>query len=168
MYGHISSSSIRAVSVITDIRCEKIWFFCLIENVLKSCIFSLPKYQRSHTSFLKWTSSFRRTNLNHQTSVQNRKYSQFIQTVWWLLQSVSFKKVVINLMVLDTRVRCHSSCSNLPHGNTKSPLHNTEYSLQMTCHYVHNTQCMENSVSSLLSTFLDWYLVGLGERINTA
>lgn len=38
---------------------------------------------------------------------------------------MSCKKVVINFMVLDSRVWGHAVCGNLPHGNSKCPLKNT-------------------------------------------
>ena len=55
------------------------------------------------------------------------QHSQFIQTVCWLFQSVPFNKVVVYLMVWDARVGSHASCSDLPHGDAKSPLQHTEY-----------------------------------------
>lgn len=64
---------------------------------------------------------------NSNISVKKRKHSQLIQTVCGLLQSLSFKKVVVNLMVLDARVRRHAPGSDLPHGDAESPLHDTEY-----------------------------------------
>ena len=64
-------------------------------------------------------------NLN--ISVKKRQHSQLIQTVCGLLQSLSFKKVVINLMVLDAGVWRHASGSDLPHGDAESPLRDTEY-----------------------------------------
>lgn len=49
-------------------------------------------------------------------------HSQFIQTVCWLLQPVTFQQVVVDLMVLDAGVRRHASGGDLPHGDTKRPL----------------------------------------------
>lgn len=53
------------------------------------------------------------------------QHSHLIQTPCWLLQPMSCKKVVINFMVLDSRVWGHALRGNLPHGNSKCPLQDT-------------------------------------------
>lgn len=49
-------------------------------------------------------------------------HSQFVQAVLWWLQPVAVEKVVIHLMVLDSRVGRHAPSCYFPHGHAESPL----------------------------------------------
>lgn len=44
---------------------------------------------------------------------------------------MTFNKVVINLVVLDSGVRRHASCGDFPHGDTERPLQEIKNLLQV-------------------------------------